>query len=237
MMRSLLLVCSLFITVPAFAQNSNSSTTAKPANSNANKAAPAKPRTDTTAPAKQRTETTKPAAPSPARPATAAKSTVTTSEPPGSAAVLAAFNKILDGIRKADVNAVTGVYWNSPRLVLFNNNGTVTKGWDQMRKNRVSSYPDVKDVKLEVRDVSVIMLGRDGALVDCLWTQSQTYKGTPESASGRMSLVFKRMGTDWKAVHLHTSPDKEDASRVLPSEQANPTASPSPSPSPTPPVR
>jgi ketosteroid isomerase-like protein len=225
MMRSLLLVCSLFITLPAFGQNSNSSKTAKPANTNANQAAPAK----------QPTGTTKPAAASPVRPAAEAKRTVTTSEPPGSTAVLAAFNKILDGIRKADINAVTGVYWNSPRLVLFNNNGTVTKGWDQMRKNRATSYPDVKDVKLEVRDVSVIMLGRDGALVDCLWTQSQTYKGTPESASGRMSLVFKRMGNDWKAVHLHTSPDKEDASRVLPSEQASPTASPSPSP--TPPVR
>jgi ketosteroid isomerase-like protein len=225
MMRSLLLVCSLFITLPAFGQNSNSSTTAKPTNANTKQAAPAKPRTDTT----------KPAATSTVRPAPVAKRTVTTAEPPGSAAVLAAFNRILDGIRKADINAVTGVYWNSPRLVLFNNNGTVTKGWDQMRKNRASSYPDVKDVKLEVRDVSVIMLGRDGALVDCLWTQSQTYKGTPESASGRMSLVFKRMGNDWKAVHLHTSPDKEDASRVLPSEQASPTASPSPSP--TPPVR
>ena len=214
-MRSLLLVCSLFITVPAFGQNSNSSTTAKPSNTNANQAAPAKPRT----------ATPKPAATSPVRPATAEKKT-TAPEPPGSAAVLAAFNKILDGIRKADVTAVTGVYWNSPRLVLFNNNGTVTKGWDQMRKNRASSYPDVKDVKLEVHDVSVIMLGRDGALVDCLWTQSQTYKGAPESASGRMSLVFKRMGNDWKAVHLHTSPDKEDASRVLPSEQASPTPVP-----------
>ena len=226
-MRSLLLVCSLFITFPAFGQNSNSSKTAKPANTNTNRAAPAKPPTATTKP---------PVTSSVSRPAEA-KRPVTATQPAGSTGVLAAFNKILDGIRKADVNAVTGVYWNSPRLVLFNNNGTVTKGWDQMRKNRVTSYPDVKDVKLEVHDVSVIMLGRDGALVDCLWTQSQTYKGTPESASGRMSLVFKRMGTEWKAVHLHTSPDKEDASRVLPSEQASPTASPSPSPSPTPPVR
>ena len=106
-----------------------------------------------------------------------------------------------------------GVYWNSPRLILFNNNGTVTKGWEQMRKNRESSYPDIKDVKLDVRDVSVTMLGRDGAVVTCLWTQSQTYKGIPETATGRMTLVFKRVGTEWKAIHLHTSPDKPDPTR------------------------
>src|ERR1051325_6414384 len=37
--------------------------------------------------------------------------------------VAAAFNALLDGIRRADVNAVTGIYWNSPQLILFNNNG------------------------------------------------------------------------------------------------------------------
>jgi len=119
--------------------------------------------------------------------------------------VLTSFNKILDGIRHANVDEVTAPYWNSRQLLLFNNNGTVTRGWDQMRKNRESSYPDLKDVKLDVRDVHVTMLGRDGAIVTCLWSQSQTYKGTPETASAA-SLVFKRVGTDWKVVHLHTSP-------------------------------
>jgi hypothetical protein len=143
--------------------------------------------------------------------------------------VLAAFERLRNGIIKADVNAVSGVYLNSPRLVLFNNNGTVTRGWEQMRKNRESSYPDLKDVKLDVRDLAVTMLGRDGAVVTCLWTQSQTYKDVPETATGRMTLVFKRMGTDWKAVHLHTSPDRPDPSRVLPSEQT-PTPTPAPNP-------
>ena len=73
--------------------------------------------------------------------------------------MLAAFNGLLDGIRHANVDEVMGVYWNSPRLNLFNYNGTVTKGWEQVRKNRESSYPEIKDVKLEVRDVSVTMLG------------------------------------------------------------------------------
>ena len=106
----------------------------------------------------------------------------------------------------------------------------MTKGWEQMRKNRESSIKDVKDVKLEVRDVSITMLGRDGAVVNALWTQSQNYKGTPETATGRMTLVFRRVGTRWKAIHLHTSPDRPEPSRVMPSEQ---TATPTPIHSPS----
>jgi hypothetical protein len=92
-----------------------------------------------------------------------------------------------------------------------------------MHSNRESSYPNLKDVKLDVKDVRVKMLGRDGALVTCLWTQSQTVKGVPESASGRMTLVFSRVGNAWKIVHLHTSPDAPDSSRVLSSEDGEKT--------------
>ena len=144
-----------------------------------------------------------------------------------STTVVGAFDKIIEGIKRANVDLVTGGYWNNPALILFNYNGSVTKGWDQMRKNREASYPDIKDVKLDVHDRHVVMLGTQGAVVTCLWTQTQTYKGEPDTASGRMTLVFKRVGNDWKAVHLHTSPDKPDASRIPASEQM-PTTKPTP---------
>ncbi|HKZ02998.1 MAG TPA: AtzH-like domain-containing protein [Pyrinomonadaceae bacterium] len=207
----------LLISVAAYAQNANSSTTARPRTTNTTRSA-------TPAPAQS------PARPAPNTPATRpAQTSPAVSEVPGSAAVLAAFNSLLNGIRQRDLKAVTEVYWNSPRLILFNNNGSVTRGWEQMRANRESSYPDIKDVKLTVRDLSVIMIGRDGAVVSCLWSQEQTYKDVPESATGRMTLVFKRFGQTWKAVHLHTSADKPEPSRVLPSEQApDPTPTNSP---------
>jgi len=171
--------------------------------------------------------------PSPTPPPTPTKPAA--SAPTDSEAVLAAFNKLLDGIRHADVKAVTSVYWNSPRLSLFNYNGTVTKGWEQVKANRESSYPEIKNTKLDVRDVSVTMLGRDGALVTCVWTQSQEYKGTPETASGRMTLVFRKIGTAWKAIHLHSSPDQPNPASIPPSEQVPASQQrPSPTPSPTP---
>jgi len=135
------------------------------------------------------------------------------------AAVRDAFDTLIDGIRKADADAVMGVYWNSPRLMLFNNNGTVTRGWEQVRSNRESLYARVKDVKLDVRDVDVKLLSPSAALVTCLWEQSQTADGQPERATGRLTLVFQKTGAKWAAVHAHTSPDRPDPSRVLPSER------------------
>ena len=188
----------------AFAQNSNSSTTTTRTRTVEPKPSPKPtPRSTDTGAASQRPR----AASTPVAPSTG---------------VLAAFDKIIEGIRRSNVDMYTSGYWNSVNLVLFNYNGTVTKGWDQLRKNRESSFPETKDVKLDIRDKHVQMLGRDGAVVTCLWTQSQTFKGQPDTASGRMTLVFKRVGAEWKAVHLHTSPDKPDASRIPASEQPTP---------------
>lgn len=216
------LLISAISTATVLAQNTNSSTTVRPRTtttpSNTNRST-----TETTRGAQSEPAASPKPTPraTPARPAT-----TTTAETPGSQAVVNAFNALLDGIRKADVNAVSNVYWNSPRLSLFNSNGSVTKGWEQMRRNRESSYKEVKDVKLTCRDVSITMLGRDGAVATCLWTQSQTFRGEPETATGRMTLVFRRVGKDWKAIHLHTSPDRPDPSRIAPSEQ--PASSPRP---------
>jgi ketosteroid isomerase-like protein len=155
-------------------------------------------------------------------PAPKKAATTTATQAPGSEGVLAAFNTLIDGIRHASVDEVMSAYWNNPQLNLFNYNGSVTKGWAQVRKNRESSYPEIKDVKLEVRDVSVTMLGQTGAIVTCQWTQSQNYKGNPETASGRMTLVFKRVGNAWKAIHLHSSPDTPNPAVIPPSEKPTP---------------
>ncbi|HJZ80057.1 MAG TPA: nuclear transport factor 2 family protein [Pyrinomonadaceae bacterium] len=210
MKRSVAVVSIVFATVALlFAQNG---TTTSP--SSRTRTVDAKP---TPSPKTATKSATPQTSPSPQKP----KPGTTTSVAP-TAAVLAAFDKIIEGVRRANVDMATNGYWNSSALILFNYNGTVTRGWDQMRQNRETSYPEMKDVKLEIRDKHVIMLGRDGAVVTCLWTQNQTFKGEPDSATGRMTLVFKRVGAEWKAVHLHTSPDNPDASRIPASEKPTP---------------
>ena len=111
-------------------------------------------------------------------------------------------------------------YDKSDRILFFNNNGTATIGWDQMKSNRESSYAKTKNVTLDITGLRIEMLSPTSAYVTCKWKQSQEYEGKPENASGRMTLVFKKIGKEWKVVHLHTSPDAPPATRpVLPSER------------------
>lgn len=142
------------------------------------------------------------------------------SKPDPAKDVRAAFERLLDGIRQVDANKVMSVYDNSPRTLFFNNNGSVTLGWEQMKSNRESSYARTKDVALEVSGVRVELLGPKAAYVSCKWTQSQIFDEKLEKASGRMTLIFKLIGRDWKIVHLHTSPDNPPPNRpVLDSEK------------------
>ena len=145
-----------------------------------------------------------------------------------SMSMLETFNALLEGIRAANAKAVSDIYWRSPALVIFNSNGTVTKGWEQMSKNREGSYAKLKDVVLTEHDVRATMIGRDAGVVNFLWTQSQTSDGAPDSASGRTTLIFRHIGTSWKIIHAHISPDSPDPSRVLQSEQATPADTPTP---------
>lgn len=149
--------------------------------------------------------------------------TETKSKSSASMTMLETFNALLDGIRAANAKAVSDFYWRSPELVTFNSNGTITKGWEQMRKNRESSYAKLKDVVLDTREVHATMLGRDAGIVQFLWTQSQTSDGMADSASGRTTLVFRHYVNGWKIIHAHISPDSPDPSRVLQSEQAQPS--------------
>jgi ketosteroid isomerase-like protein len=89
-----------------------------------------------------------------------------------------------------------------------------------MKKNRDSSYAKTTNVNLDTTGVRIEMLGANTAYLTCKWKQSQEYEGKLETASGRMTIVFKIIGKDWKAVHLHTSPDNPPVTRpVLPSER------------------
>lgn len=213
MLKRTLITLSLILpmAVLSFAQNSNTTQSNSNTSTKSTRTRTVAPKPSPTPKATTETE---------AVPATTPKPSTTPAGP--AAGVLAAFEKIIEGVRRADVDLATDGYWNSSALVLFNYDGSVTRGWTQMRRNREESYPNVKDGKLEVHDRHVVMLGRDGAVVMCQWTQSRTFKGQPDTASGRMTLVFKRVGTEWKAVHLHTSPDKPDPTRVPASEQTRP---------------
>lgn len=136
-----------------------------------------------------------------------------------------AFDRLTEGIRQVDAEKLMSVYDNNERTLFFNNNGSVTMGWTQMKENRESSFAKVKNVTLETTGVRVEMLSPSSAYVSFKWKQTQEYDGKLESATGRTTLVFKKIGRDWKAVHLHTSPDNVPPTRpLLDSERETPAA-------------
>ena len=99
---------------------------------NSNSSAPSsRPRTTST-PAAARTPTRQPPSTDVQQPASTAPRPVPRKQSqkfpelkrPGRS-VIAAFNRLVNGIRRANAKAVANVYLNSPRLILFNNNGTV----------------------------------------------------------------------------------------------------------------
>lgn len=204
MIKRLFFGAALFVALSsaAFAQNSNAHTTGTPAHASGHQA----PARTTPTPAQTPASTTR-------------RGTASTAGDAQSRAVRDAFDTLVDGIRKADAAAVMALYWNSPQLSVFNNNGTVTRTWEQVRSNRESLYSKVSDVKLDVRDVRVKTLGATAAVVTCFWDQTQTADGQPEHATGRLTVVYQKVGADWKIVHTHTSPDRPSPSNLLPSER------------------
>lgn len=133
-----------------------------------------------------------------------------------------AFERLVEGIKQVNADKVMSVYQKSDKILFFNNNGSATIGWETMKKNRDTLYAKTKNVSLDITGLRIEMFGKDAAYLTCKWKQSQEYDGKLESASGRMTLVFKQIGKDWKIVHIHTSPDNPDATRpVFPSEREN----------------
>jgi len=138
-------------------------------------------------------------------------------------AVNAAFDRLIDGIKQVDADKVMSSYEKSSALLIFNNNGSATKGWDNVNTVTRDVYAKLSNVSIEITGLNIQVLTANSAFVSCKWKQTQENNGKLESASGRMTLVYKLIGKDWKIVHRHTSPDNPDSSRpVFPSERTNP---------------
>ncbi len=138
------------------------------------------------------------------------------------AEVKAAFDTLIEGIRQADVEKVMSVYNNDDRTLFFNFNGTATIGWKNMYENRKSSYAKRANTSLEVTGLRVEALSPTSAYVTCKWKQTQEFEGKLEQSSGRMTLVFKKLGKEWKVLHLHTSPDTFPSAVLVPASEQEP---------------
>ena len=131
-----------------------------------------------------------------------------------------AFDRLIEGIKQVDADKVMNSYEKSDRLLIFNNNGTATLGWDTVKANVQATYAKISNVTIDITGLRIELIGPKAASLTCKWKQTQESEGKLENASGRMTLIFKLVGRDWKITHRHTSPDKPDPTRpVFPSER------------------
>lgn len=107
---------------------------------------------------------------------------------------MAAWNKgDLDGFMKG--------YWKDPGL-FFISGGKSVKGFDALRKRYETAYQgDGKEMgKLTFGELHTEPLG-PARLVRGTWE----VKTSKETVTGWFTLVFKKVGGEWKIVHDHTS--------------------------------
>ncbi len=63
---------------------------------------------------------------------------------------------------------------------------------------------EFEDMKLELSDVRITS-GADLALVTRAYKLEGNYQGKPINASGNETMVWKKLGAEWKVAHIHYS--------------------------------
>jgi len=106
---------------------------------------------------------------------------------------------------RGDLEAFMDSYWKSERLT-FCSGGEITNGWQATYDRYKRRYQsDGKEMgQLSFSDVEVMYADDRGAATRGRY---QLLFRDGKKASGRYTLVFRRLDDSWKIVHDHTSAD------------------------------
>ena len=91
-------------------------------------------------------------------------------------------------------------YWHSGQLT-FSSGGKTTRGWQETLDQYKKSYPAGSMGTLHFDRLEVELLSEQVALVLGHWHLDDQGK----KKDGNFSLVFKKIGGQWKIVHDHSS--------------------------------
>ncbi len=81
------------------------------------------------------------------------------------------------------------------------------KGWEEVRKNfYLGAMSNFSERDLQVKNVSIRILGEDTAWGDFYWDFYATFKdGKKIHTEGRETQIWKKEQDVWKIVHVHYS--------------------------------
>jgi beta-aspartyl-peptidase (threonine type) len=112
---------------------------------------------------------------------------------------------------KGDLDGFMAGYWNSDDLT-FISGGTLTRGWKATKERYEKRYKaDGKEMgRLNFSDLHVELLSPTAAVVrgkfDLTFANETDEK--KKTASGRYTLIMKKIDGAWKVTHDHTSADE-----------------------------
>ena len=106
----------------------------------------------------------------------------------------------VDCWNREDIEGFMATYWHSGQLT-FSSGGKTTRGWQETLDQYKKSYPAGSMGTLHFDRLEVELLSEQVALVLGHWHLDDQGK----KKDGNFSLVFKKIGGQWKIVHDHSS--------------------------------
>jgi ketosteroid isomerase-like protein len=110
----------------------------------------------------------------------------------------------VDAFNRADVATLVEMYSREAGVTSVGD-GQIMRGWDAIRSAFDSITGAEGKYKVSTGSVDIVPLGPSYALA--LTSTILTVKSGDQEAQlrGAMTLVFKKIGGDWKIIHDHTS--------------------------------
>lgn len=102
------------------------------------------------------------------------------------------------------LDALEPLYLHGPGLVLVIQ-GDRKSGWQAVRNYLDGLLMAAAEIRVRVSDVSVVALGDSAATAVATLERSVSDGTTMLSVTGTLTLVFERLGSDWKIASEHFS--------------------------------
>jgi ketosteroid isomerase-like protein len=115
----------------------------------------------------------------------------------------AAINQMLNGRGEP----MEPLWSHGPEATVMHPDGTREMGWEEVRGAFRGWAAAVKDGRIEPREVAIRLVTSDVAVVTAHETGRGTIAGQAVEVDARATLVLRREGGGWTAVHHHVDAD------------------------------
>lgn len=116
---------------------------------------------------------------------------------------------IAAAFKSGDLAAFDSIYHDS--VTIFED-GVANTDWASYREEHlIPVLGTLVDPTVEFQDIRVRFSGFGTALVTCRYYTAGTYEGEAIELRGVATLIFRRLGSRWWLVHIHTSTPRPQA--------------------------